>query len=130
MILRPGIERFARIDDGLTMLPADFADDFEIDPLMTRRIRLEVRQREGEQPRGGAKTLLLQMNEAPGHLNESLIKFRLRLPANRQPDFLQHVVRLVVELRVEAVKKAGVMAVESRQLRKAREQRGCGRRSL
>ena len=58
--------------------------------------------------------MLLQVNESARHLDEALVKFRLGLAADRKPDFRQHVVGLVVELRVEAAEKADVMAVEPR----------------
>src|SRR5271169_4498584 len=100
MVLLPGIDFFVRSDDGLAMMPANFADGIEVDPGMTRRIALEIRQRQREQARGGSEPLLLQMDEAARHLDESLVKSGLRLAANRKPDFLQHVVGFVVELRV------------------------------
>src|SRR5271168_2942271 len=104
------------------MGPAQLPDRIEVDPGVTRRIGLKIREREGEKARRRTKPLLLQMDEAARHLNKALVKFGLRPSPKRQPDFLQHIVRFVVKLRVEAAEKADIMAVESRQFRKTRQQ--------
>ncbi len=109
MLARPRIDRLTRIDYRLTMMPAEGTDQIEIDSGMARRIRLEICQCQGEEPSRRAESPLLQVNKAARDLNQPLIKSRLRLSANRQPNFLQHIVGLIVKLLLEAANKADAL---------------------
>ena len=52
------------------------------------------------------------MNEAARHLDQPLVKLACGLATDREPDFLEHVVRLIIKLRVEAAEEPNVMAIK------------------
>ena len=62
---------------------------------MAGRVGLEIYERQREEPLRRSEPIFLEMDEAACHLDQALVKFRLRLTADRQPDFLQHIMRFV-----------------------------------
>jgi len=50
------------------------------------------------------------MHERPGQLDQSLVEIPVRPFPVRQPKFLQHVMRLIEKLIVEAIKEAKVVS--------------------
>ena len=79
---------------------------------MNRWIFCQVGLGELEQSRGGPQTVLLQMNECPGELDEALVKIPVRAMPVFEPQILEHIVCLVEKPAVEAVKITKVMRVQ------------------
>src|SRR5262249_49557603 len=58
------------------------------------------------------KPVLLQVHKRASELDQPLVEQIVRAAPARQPELLQHVMRLVEKLLVEAMKVAGVMRVK------------------
>jgi hypothetical protein len=72
----------------------------------------EIGVSEFEQRRAGAKAFLLQMYKRARQLNEPLEKVPIRPASVLEPEFLQHIVRFVKQLLIEAIEKAQIMGVQ------------------
>jgi hypothetical protein len=75
-------------------------------------IFFEIRVREFEKRRRGAKPVFLQVDEGAGELDESFVKGVVGAAALRQPQFFEHVVRFKVEPAIEAFEISEVMRVQ------------------
>ena len=75
-------------------------------------IFFKVRLRELEQGGGWTQPIFLQVDKGPGELDEAFVKVSIRPVAVRQPQILEHVVRLVKKLAVEAIEIAEVMRIQ------------------
>lgn len=106
------------------MLRAKLAKRGDIKAEMVRAIRVKVPRSQQKKPRGGPEPapifrmrwpqeLLLQMNERARSLDEAFI-ISVIFVAALKPEMLEHVMRFVIALLVEALKKAGVARVERR----------------
>ena len=79
---------------------------------MDARIFFQIRLRQLEQRGGWTQPVFLQMHECARQLDEALVKISVRAVAVGQPQILEHIVRLVKKLAVEAVEIAEVMRVQ------------------
>ena len=84
----------------------------QIQSQMAHGVFLQVRLRQFEQRRGWTQPFLLQVNKCPGQLNESFEEIAVRSVPVRQPQFFEHIMRLVKELLVEAGEIAQIVRVQ------------------
>ena len=101
----------SRLDSGEPEV--DQREDIgKIKAFMDNRVLPQILMRPFEQRRGGSETVLLQMNERAGQLNQAAIKIVVRLFPVGEPEFLKNLVRLEVKPVVEAFKKTEVVSVQ------------------
>jgi len=95
---------------GRTPFPQQGKSGPDITGSMVGGILLQVGIGQIEQCHGGSKPLFLKMDERTGQLDEPFVKPIIRrCAAARQPEFLQDVVRLIVEAGVETIEVTGVL---------------------
>ena len=91
---------------------------------MVRGVGCQICLCKQEQPAGGGKSfsmlgmkgvgvLKLQMNECPGQLDQPLVKSVIgSIPSILEPEMLQHIMRFVIPLRVEALEVSEVAGIK------------------
>jgi len=79
-----------------------------------------------EQSGSGTQSVFLEMHKRAGELDDALEKIAIRAVPVREPQILQHIVRLVEKLAVEAVEITEVARVQRPAL-KSRDLRGDAR---
>lgn len=72
----------------------------------------QIAARELEERARRAETVLLQMHKSPGELNQSFVEIAIKPAPVRQPQFLQHIVRLVEKLAVKTVEESQVVRIQ------------------
>lgn len=89
----------------------ELPDAGKIQALMRRRIFFQICLCELEQGGSGTQAVFLEMHKRAGKLDQSLVKIPVCTVAVRQPQILQHIVRLVKFLHVEQREVTGVTRV-------------------
>ena len=89
----------------------ELPDAGKIQALMRRRIFSQICLRELEQGGRWTQAVFLKMHKCAGELDQSLVKIPVRALTVRQPQILQHIMRLVKFLRVEQREVTGITRV-------------------
>jgi len=105
----PGIHRVVARGQSGDLVAAALADLRHVEVVMAERVAAQVGQGEVEEVRGGAEPFLLQVDVGPGELDQPLVEIAVGLALAAEPELLEDVVGLVVELPVEAVEIARVV---------------------
>lgn len=79
---------------------------------MMRGIFLKIILRQFQQRLRRPASVFLHVHKRTGQLDQALVKISVGTVPVRQPQFLQHVMRFVKKLAVEAIEEAEVMRVQ------------------
>jgi len=86
-------------------------DNGDLQIMMVRGVFQQISHRQLEQSGGRTEPFFLQVNEGARELNQSFVKCSLLLLPHRQPQLLQHIVRLIVETAIKQLEIPEIMGV-------------------
>ena len=107
-----GIGRIIRFFELPEPVFDQLQDAGEIQTFVGGRVLAQIVLCEAEESCGRFEAIFLEVHESAGELDQSFVKQVIGLAALSKPEFLQHIVRFVKKLLVEAFEIPQVMRVK------------------
>jgi len=82
-----------------------------VEPVVRTRIPDEIADSQFQKCHARTEPTLLKMHEGPCQLDKSFVEEVISLSAAREPEFLEHIVRFVIQAGVEAIEIAQIVRI-------------------